>query len=137
MKIDIYKAHNFLKALKISNNIRKGEFKQVIVVNKNAKMSKGKLAAQVAHASVLSMLESNEAIVAGWLDNSFPKIVLKVDSASDLLTLKSKCEEEKVPCAIVIDEGRTELSNGTITCLGIGPSTNASIDAITGELGLL
>ena len=88
MKVDIYKANRFLKALKNANNIRKGEFKQVIVVNKNAKMSKGKLAAQVAHASVLSMLESNEAIVAGWLDNSFPKIVLKVDSAYDLLTLK-------------------------------------------------
>lgn len=137
MKIDIYKAHKFLKALKVSNNIRKGEFKQVIVVNKNAKMSKGKLAAQVAHASVLSMLESNEAIVAGWLDNSFPKIVLKVDSASDLLTLKSKCEEEKVPCAIVIDEGRTELSNGTMTCLGIGPYANSEIDKITGDLRLL
>lgn len=137
MKIDIYRANKFLKMLKAGNNIRKGEFKQVIVVNNNIKMSKGKLAAQVAHASVLSMLESSEAIVAGWLDNSFPKIVLKVDSVSDLLALKSKCEKEKVPCAIVIDEGRTELSNGTITCLGIGPSFNEIIDEITGELELL
>lgn len=137
MKIDIYKATQFLRALKNFNNVRKGEFKQVIVVNTNLKMSKGKTAAQVAHASILSMLESKESIVAGWLDNSFPKVVLKVDSASDLLTLKSQCEKEDIPCAIVIDEGRTEISYGTITCLGIGPYTNSEIDKITGDLKLL
>ena len=137
MKVDIYKANKFLKALKNANNIRKGEFKQVIVVNTGLNMSKGKTAAQVAHASVLSMLEAKEAFVAAWLDNSYPKIVLKVDSGSDLLALKSKCQDAKVPCAIVIDEGRTEISNGAMTCLGIGPSTKEEIDQITGDLRLL
>lgn len=137
MKVDIYKATQFLRTLKNFNNVRKGEFKQVIVVNSGLKMSKGKIAAQVAHASVLSMLETKESIVAGWLDNSFPKVVLKVDSASDLLKLKSKCQDENIPCAIVIDEGRTEVSNGAMTCLGIGPYTNSEIDKITGDLRLL
>lgn len=137
MKVDIYKASRFLKALKNANNIRKGEFKQVIVVNTGLNMSNGKTAAQVAHASVLSMLEAKEAFVAAWLDNSYPKIVLKVDSGSDLLSLKSKCQDAKIPCALVIDEGRTEISNGSITCLGIGPSTKELIDEVTGKLRLL
>lgn len=137
MKVDIYKIRKILKAFRIANNVKKGEFKQVIVVNNNIKMSKGKTAAQVAHASVLSMLEADEAIIAAWLDNSFPKIVLKVDSVSDLLELKSECEDENIPCAVVIDEGRTEISNGAITCLGIGPYTNSEIDKITGDLRLL
>ena len=137
MKVDIYKASRFLKALKNANNIRKGEFKQVIVVNAGLNMSNGKTAAQVAHASVLSMLEAKEAFVAAWLDNSYPKIVLKVDSGSDLLALKSKCQDAKIPCALVIDEGRTEISNGSITCLGIGPSTKELIDEVTGKLKLL
>ena len=137
MKVDIYKASRFLKALKNANNIRKGEFKQVIVVNTGLNMSNGKTAAQVAHASVLSMLEAKEAFVAAWLDNSYPKIVLKVDSGSDLLSLKSKCQDAKIPFALVIDEGRTELSNGSITCLGIGPATKELIDEVTGKLRLL
>ena len=137
MKVDIYKASRFLKALKNANNIRKGEFKQVIVVNAGLNMSNGKTAAQVAHASVLSMLETKEAFVAAWLDNSYPKIVLKVDSGSDLLALQSKCQDAKIPCALVIDEGRTELSNGSITCLGIGPATKELIDEVTGKLRLL
>ena len=43
----------------------------------------------------------------------------------------------KLPSALVIDEGRTELSNGSITCLGIGPATKELIDEVTGKLRLL
>ena len=137
MKIDIFKAKNKIQAFKTANDIRKGDFKQVIVVNKSLGMSQGKLAAQVAHASTLSMLEANESIVCGWLDNSYPKIVLQVETTQDLLNLKKKADDLRVPSALVIDEGRTEVSNGAITCLGIGPSTKAIIDEITGELRLL
>lgn len=137
MKVDIFEAKNKIRAFKIANNIRKGEFKQVIVVNKSLGMSQGKLAAQVAHASILSMLNANESIVCGWLDNSYPKIVLQVETAQDLLSLQEKANELKIATALVIDEGRTEVSNGSITCLGIGPDTKAMIDEVTGELRLL
>ena len=136
-KIDIFESMNKLRAFKAANNYRKGEFKQVIVVNKSLGMSQGKLAAQVAHASVLSLLNTPEGLAAGWLDNSYPKIVLQVESTQDLLDLKSKADELKISNALVIDEGRTELSNGAITCLGIGPSTKAIIDEVTGDLRLL
>lgn len=137
MKVDIFEAKNKIRALKIANNIRKGEFKQVIVVNKSLGMSQGKLAAQVAHASILSMLNANESIVCGWFDNSYPKIVLQVETSQDLLSLQEKANELKIATALVIDEGRTEVSNGAITCLGIGPATKELIDEVTGKLRLL
>lgn len=137
MKLDIFKISNKLRAIKAANDMRKGSFKQVIVVNKSLGMSQGKLAAQVAHASILSMFEAPEGIVCGWLDNSYPKIVLQVESTQDLLDLQEKANELNLPSALVIDEGRTELSNGSITCLGIGPSTKELIDEITGKLRLL
>ena len=136
-KIDVFEMMNKLRALKIANNYRKGEFKQVIVVNKSLGMSQGKLAAQVAHASVLSLLNDPEGLAAGWLDNSYPKIVLQVESTQDLLNLKSKADKLNIPNALVVDEGRTEVSNGAITCLGIGPSTKEIIDEVTGKLRLL
>lgn len=137
MKLDIFKISNKLRAIKAANDMRKGSFKQVIVVNKSLGMSQGKLAAQVAHASILSMFEAPEGIVCGWLDNSYPKIVLQVESTQDLLDLQEKANELNLPSALVIDEGRTELSNGSITCLGIGPSTKELIDEVTGKLRLL
>ena len=137
MKLDIFKISNKLRAIKAANDMRKGNFKQVIVVNKSLGMSQGKLAAQVAHASILSMFEAPEGIVCGWLDNSYPKIVLQVETTQDLFALQEKANELKLPSAFVIDEGRTELSNGSITCLGIGPSTKELIDEVTGKLRLL
>lgn len=137
MKLDIFKISNKLRAIKAANDIRKGSFKQVIVVNKSLGMSQGKLAAQVAHASILSMFEASEGIVCGWLDNSYPKIVLQVETTQDLFDLQEKANELKLPSALVIDEGRTELSNGSITCLGIGPATKELIDEVTGKLRLL
>lgn len=137
MKVDIFKITNKMRAIKSANDIRKGNFKQVIVVNKSLGMSQGKLAAQVAHASILSLFEAPEDIAAGWLDNSYPKIVLQVESTQDLLDLQEKANELNLPSALVIDEGRTELSNGSITCLGIGPSTKEVIDEVTGDLRLL
>ena len=137
MKVDIFKITNKMRAIKSANDIRKGNFKQVIVVNKSLSMSQGKLAAQVAHASILSLFDAPEGIAAGWLDNSYPKIVLQVESTQDLLDLQEKANELNLPSALVIDEGRTELSNGSITCLGIGPSTKEVIDEVTGDLRLL
>ena len=137
MKLDFFKISNKLRAIKAANDMRKGNFKQVIVVNKSLGMSQGKVAAQVAHASILSMFEAPEGIVCGWLNNSYPKIVLQVETTQDLFALQEKANELKLPSALVIDEGRTEISNGSITCLGIGPATKELIDEVTGKLRLL
>jgi len=113
-------------------------FKQVIVVRTDIKMSKGKLAAQVAHAALGAFLEQkNELIKKVWLREGAKKVVLKIESLEELLKIKELAEASKLPNFLVIDAGRTELPEGTVTCLGIGPDYETKIDKITGHLKLL
>jgi len=116
------------------------KYKQVIVVRSDLKISKGKLAAQVAHAAVTSFyksLQTNKDVVIAWLNNNQPKIVLKVNSESELLRLHNSAVESGLVSVIIRDAGLTELPPGTITCIGIGPDRVEYIDEITGHLPLL
>ena len=42
------------------------EYKQVILVRKDLKLPKGKMAAQVSHASVEATLKSDKKVVEQW-----------------------------------------------------------------------
>jgi len=101
-------------------------------------MSPGKLAAQVAHASVGTILhpENNQAKIMSWFHEGFRKIVLKVESEKEILDLRDKCEVEGISYFVVTDFGITELNQNTITCIGIGPDLNKVIDKITGRIKL-
>lgn len=111
--------------------------KQVIVVNASLKLPKGKLAAQVAHAAVAAFLTAGARAKQLWLDEGMPKVVLKGDTAEELLRLQSLAEQHHLPVCLIQDAGRTVVPTGTITCLGIGPADDKAIDALTGELKLL
>jgi len=111
--------------------------KQVIVVRSDLKMGKGKLAAQVAHASIASFLKANFLVKRKWLKEGMKKIVLKVNSEKELLEIYEKAKNAKLPCEIIRDAGHTQLEPGTITALGIGPAEDEKIDKITGNLKLL
>ncbi|MDE1874103.1 MAG: peptidyl-tRNA hydrolase Pth2 [Candidatus Micrarchaeota archaeon] len=116
------------------------EVKQVIVVRKDLKMGAGKLAAQVAHASMLSYAEAqkkDKEIIKAWLDSGQKKIVLEGDDEKMLERLYKAFQYEKVPCALVNDAGLTQLPPGTTTALGIGPDLAAKIDKFTKPLKLL
>jgi len=115
-------------------------YKQVIVVREDLKMSPGKLAVQVAHASVGAIMEpvydrANETL-RPWFDEGFRKIVLRVPEKKELYELASECLEQKVPYFVVKDFGLTELEPNTLTCIGIGPELNEKVDKITGNLKL-
>lgn len=116
------------------------EYKQVIVVRTDIKMGKGKLAVQVAHASV-SSAEICRAVkpewFKKWIDTGQKKIVVKVKDVEELKNLKKKADDLGLPNALIIDAGLTQLEPGTITALGIGPAPADIIDKITGELPLL
>ncbi len=101
-------------------------------------MGKGKLAAQVAHAS-LSSLERvrEEEWVEGWKEEGQAKIVLKVKSEEELLDVYKKAMSIGLPCALVQDRGLTQLEPGTYTCVGIGPAPSDMVDKVTGRLKLL
>jgi len=116
------------------------QYKQAIVVRQDLKMSKGKTAAQVAHASVSSYLSAARARpiwAEAWLEEGQKKVVLKAPSLSEVLELKERADRERVPNALIQDAGLTELEPGTVTCLGIGPAPSEDIDCITGKLKLL
>lgn len=114
--------------------------KQVIVVRADLKMSRGKLAAQVAHAAVIAAFEasrSNPDWFNEWWRSGQKKIVLKVDNEKELLDIYNKALSSHLPVSLVIDAGLTELPPGTKTAVGIGPAPDEKIDSITGQLDTL
>lgn len=116
------------------------EYKQVIVVRTDLKMSKGKLAAQVAHAAVSALLETlkeHKEWVNEWIKQGQKKVILRVESEKELLDIYERAKIKQLPVALIIDAGRTELQPGTKTCVGIGPASSKRIDEVTGELKLL
>ena len=115
-------------------------YKQVIVMRTDLKMSRGKIAAQAGHAAVSAAEEARKKHsdwYKAWIAEGQCKIAVRAESEQELLELEEKAKKSKLPTALIIDRGLTELPPETITCLGIGPAPSAQIDAITGKLPLL
>lgn len=127
------------------------DVRQVIIVSSSTKMPKGKLAAQVAHASLNSFLSSTEVIIGDeyefklgadaleWMTNgSHTKVCVKCDSEDEMLDIYNRLVTDGIPCAKIIDSGRT-VFNGvpTLTAIGVGPAPKATIDQYTSHLKLL
>jgi len=122
--------------------------KQAIVVRKDLNMRKGKLAAQVAHASMNIFLNkavsTSSNLIVGiskdtkeWLETSYTN-VLGCNSLEDLYKIRDECIEDNIPYAIVQDLGKTEFHNiPTETCIAIGPAQEEVINAITKDFKLL
>jgi peptidyl-tRNA hydrolase len=111
--------------------------KQVIIVNDSLRLSPGKLAVQVAHAAVATFRATSLEIQEKWIEEGMPKIVLGVSHEESLLQLFDAAQRAHLPTYLVRDAGKTILQAGTITCLGIGPAPEVSVDALTGNLALL
>ena len=111
--------------------------KQVILVRDDLKLPKGKLAAQVGHASVDATLKSERKIVDMWKKDGGKKIVLKVKDEKELFRFKQQAEDAGLKTALITDAGHTVVEPGTITCLGIGPDEEKKIDMITGKLKMM
>ncbi|MFM8659172.1 MAG: peptidyl-tRNA hydrolase Pth2 [Candidatus Nitrosotenuis sp.] len=116
-----------------------GSIKQVIIVRTDLGMGKGKIAAQVGHACVLgaeNVRKSNPEWFSKWWEGQ-AKIVLKVNSESELESIKRDAIDLGLPWSQVTDAGHTQIAPGTFTCLSIGPAPEDLIDKITDELKLL
>lgn len=122
--------------------------KQVIVMRKDLNMRKGKMVAQGAHASIAFLsnrIRANFGLAtpltfaeSEWINGSFFKVVVGVDSEKELLDILEKARTLGVECNLITDQGHTEF-NGvpTNTCLALGPDYSSKIDTITGHLKLL
>ena len=116
------------------------EIKQVIVVRTDIEMGKGKLAAQVAHASVSSYIDAafkDKKVAEKWIESGQKKIVLKADNIETMEKLFQAFKYKGIPCSLISDRGMTQLPPDTKTALGIGPWGSAEIDKFTAALKLL
>jgi peptidyl-tRNA hydrolase, PTH2 family len=116
------------------------ELKQVIVVRKDIAMGRGKLAAQVAHASVLAVEKARstrENWFNLWFKTGQAKVVLKAENLTELIELEDHARTIGLPAVHVQDSGLTQIPSGTITCIGIGPGPVELIDKVTNYLKLL
>ena len=115
-------------------------YKQVIVMRTDLKMSRGKIAAQAGHAAVSAAEEARKKCSdwwKAWIAEGQCKIAVRAESEQELLELEEKAKKSKLPTALIVDRGLTELPPETVTCLGIGPAPSIQIDAITGKSPLL
>jgi len=141
--------------------------KQVIVIRKDLNMRKGKMVAQGCH-SALSFITKRFAFrskpirdecefknpryvaayavmeyehcneMMNWLDNSFRKICVSVDSEEELKAVHQKALDAGLVSYLIEDNGATEF-NGvkTLTCCAIGPHWDEKFEGITDHLPLL
>ena len=130
--------------------------KQVIAVRKDLQMRKGKIAAQVAHASLASVLDKMKDVskeddvyekylyvnpsspMYTWLTTSFAKIVVYVDSEEELRALMEKGKNMGIQVTPITDAGNTEFHGvPTLTCAAFGPEHTDKINELTGHLRLI
>ena len=116
------------------------DYKMVIVVRTDIKMSKGKVAAQAGHAAVSASeyaRKNRPEWWTPWINEGQCKIAVKAKSENEIVELERKARNAGLPVALIVDRGLTEIPPNTVTCLGIGPAPANKVDAITGQLSLL
>lgn len=116
------------------------ETKLVFCVRTDLKMSKGKISAQVGHATLgayKAARAKTPRVVGAWENAAQPKIALAIKSAKEANTLSAKARRAGIPTYVVYDAGRTQIAAGSMTVLAIGPAAKSEIDKVTGHLRLL
>lgn len=112
-------------------------WKQCLLVRTDIRMSCGKMCAQTAHAAISSFQKAGEEARRSWLSEGQKKVVLKAKDERTLHEVRMLAEAQHIPAALIQDAGMTELSPGTITALGLGPSRSEDLDRITSSFPLL
>lgn len=131
--------------------------KQVIVMRGDLKSTEGhkvrsgKLIAQGAHAAMGAILPyvkpfsgsatkyadyvKKRARVEEWLEGSFTKVTLKVNSLDELHEVCLAAKDAGLIWQTITDNGTTEFGGvPTVTCAAIGPATEEELAPITGHL---
>jgi len=114
-------------------------YKQVIVLRSDLDVSVGKLISQACHASLEASETAkrfNPGIWRRWRVEGAKKVIVQVDSLEELRRLDSKARALKLPSALIVDKGLTQLPPGTTSALGIGPATASVVDRVTADLKL-
>jgi len=113
------------------------EYKQVIVIRSDLKLSKGKLSVQAAHASINAYKKAEGKDRSAWERSGSKKVAVKAEDLKTLMKIYEEAKRLGLPACIVKDAGRTELPPGTVTAVGIGPCEEKAVDMVTGRLKML
>ena len=101
------------------------ELRIYIVVRRDLEMSRPKFGVQVAHATLAvftACMDANpERAWAYYNRGQQPKIVLQAKDSKALLDLWKKAKAAGFYAEPIVDAGRTEFTEPTLTCLGVGP----------------
>lgn len=138
-----------VEAMQAGEKPKFNDAKQVILIRKDLAMPAGKLAAQVAHASMACLLnmgkwkggsrfkeqENDHTIIVGthtfaieldegsavhdWMTKSFPKITLEVKNEAQLKRYYDEAVAAGLPTSWIVDAGRT-IFNGVPTPTCVG-----------------
>ena len=125
---------------KRSTTPSRADYKMVLVIRGELRLTAGKAATQAAHAAVMLTLAAQKRApeaLTSWLSAGQKKIVLTALTLSDLEQIAAEARARGIPVVWVEDAGLTEVAPGTRTCIGLGPCPAAQLDAVTGSLALL
>eukprot|EP00760_Papus_ankaliazontas_P026393 PhM_4_TR3034/c1_g1_i1/m.93629/K04794/PTH2; peptidyl-tRNA hydrolase, PTH2 family len=118
--------------------------KMVLVVRNDLGMGTGKIASQCAHAAVDAVLgvqaghsAEHARWLATWLDEGCAKIVLGVDSETELRAVLDAARIASLPATLIRDAGRTQVEAGSSTVVAVGPAPVTLVNTATGKLKLL
>jgi len=112
----------------------------VIVGRADLSLSKGKFAAQVAHAAVkcaLTAKRTDPRILDKWNESGARKVICEASNLDALKRLYGEARADGLVAELISDAGHTEIPAGTVTCLGIGPGPRGTVDSLTARLPLM
>lgn len=135
------------------------EAKQMIIMRRDLKMRKGKIAAQASHACVevvlkalmkenrfnelkeedgyMTLVTDDITPLTQWFKRGVAKVCVYVDSEEELLALNKKAIASGHLTSLIQDAGYTEFHGvPTYTCMAIEPLYIEDANKITGDLPL-
>ena len=109
-------------------------YKQYVIVPKKPRMSKGKIASQVAHATFMALEKHkntplkagnlpSEYLIEEWKNNGMCVIVFQCKNETQLNNIAKYLEQWKIPHHLYIDEGLYGCKPFTATALATGVLT--------------
>lgn len=135
--------------------------KMMIIMRRDLKMRKGKIAAQSGHACIEAVLtalkkegrlndlvfrhggmclinsDKPETPLSEWFNYGCAKICVYVDSEEELLRIAENAAEKGIIASVITDAGMTEFhGEPTKTCLALEPLPTEIADTLTGHLPL-
>ena len=135
--------------------------KMMIVIRRDLRMRKGKIAAQAGHACIDAILmalnkegrlndfemtvdgltlentDKPSSPLSDWFTYGCAKVCVCVDSEDALLEIAQKAKEKGIIASVIVDAGKTEFHGvPTKTCLALEPLPAEIADELTGDLPL-